>query len=223
MEADVLKPSFFSPSSQLIGCASRKKQFRPIRLRSEHFGKTQRGNGGFLKSGEKANMSRQTQLIHSSGQPPFNVFGPLVQFLIAPEQVSGAFAFMNSIVPSGVTIPLHSHRDPEVFFVIDGRLEVLQYGDHAHHWSTARSGEVIYIPGDVRHALRNTSPGPARVLLITTPNIYHFFRELGTLSKPDQPFTPPTTEDMQRLLALSAKHNYWLASPEENAAIGLVF
>jgi hypothetical protein len=93
-----------------------EKTIPAIRLRSEHFGKTQRRNRGLLKSGEKANMSRQTQLIHSSGQPSFNVFGPLVQFLIAPEQVSEAFAFMNSIVPSGLTVPLHSHRDPEVFF-----------------------------------------------------------------------------------------------------------
>jgi hypothetical protein len=85
MEADVLKPSFSSPSSQLIGCASRKKQFR--------------------RFGSEANI--------------------LVK-LNAAIAVSEAFAFMNSIVPSGVTIPLHSHQDPEVFFVIDGTLEVLQ-------------------------------------------------------------------------------------------------
>ncbi|MBV8830150.1 MAG: hypothetical protein JO108_13065 [Acidobacteriaceae bacterium] len=70
-------------------------------------------------------------------------------------------------------------------------------------------------------ALRNSSSKPATVLLATTPNIYEFFRELARPFEPDRPVGPPTPEDMQRLLTLSAKHNYWIASPEENAAIGL--
>lgn len=47
------------------------------------------------------------------------------------------------------------------------------------------------------------------------------FRELASPFEPDRPVGPPTPEDMQRLLTLSAKHNYWIASPEESAAIGL--
>jgi hypothetical protein len=68
----------------------------------------------------------QTQRIHSSGAPMFNVFGPLLEFLVTPAQTSGAFAVIRGIGPPGVAIPLHSHADPEVLFVLEGELEVVQ-------------------------------------------------------------------------------------------------
>jgi uncharacterized RmlC-like cupin family protein len=128
---------------------------------------------------------------------------------------------MRAIIAPGVVIPLHSHADPEVFFVLEGILELLQYDGASSRWLTASSGEVICIPGDVKHALRNTSSTPVTALLTTTPNIYSFFRELGKPFHPDQAAAPPTPEDMQSFLTLAAKHKYWLASPQENVAIGL--
>jgi hypothetical protein len=74
--------------------------------------------------------------------------------------------------------------------------------------------------GSTKHALRNASAGPAVIQLTTTVNIYIFFRELGKPFDPGKPPAPPTPEDMQRLRTLAAKHNYWMASPQENAAIG---
>ena len=41
----------------------------------------------------------QTNLIHSSEAPLFNVFGPLQQFLVAPAETGGAFGIMRAIVP----------------------------------------------------------------------------------------------------------------------------
>jgi hypothetical protein len=52
----------------------------------------------------------QTQLIRSSGVPMFNVFGPLLEFLVTPAQASGAFAVIRGIVPPGVAIPLHKRQ-----------------------------------------------------------------------------------------------------------------
>jgi hypothetical protein len=51
--------------------------------------------------------------------------------------------------------------------------------------------------------------------------MYRFFRELGKPFDPGQPAVLPTPEDPKRLRTLAAQHNYWMASPEENAAIGL--
>jgi len=166
-------------------------------------------------------MPTQTQVIHSSNEPLFDIFGPLLQFLVTPAQSSQAFALMRGMVPPGVAIPLPSHADPEVLFVLEGELNVLQYEGDSSHWVTTRPGEIVCIPGDVRHALRNTSPATVTLLLTTTPNIYRFFRELGKPFHPDQPLGPPTPQDMQRLRDLASQHNYWMASPEENAAIGL--
>jgi hypothetical protein len=59
------------------------------------------------------------------------------------------------------------------------------------------------------------------VLLATTPNVYNFFSELEKPFEPERPAGPPTPEDVRHLLAAAAKYNYWIASPQENAAIGL--
>lgn len=163
----------------------------------------------------------QTQLIHSSSEHSVKLFSTLVQFLVTPTQASEAFALMRGIVPPGVSIPLHSHSDPEVLVILEGELDVLQYEGDSSCWLTTSPGEIVCIPGDVRHALRNTSPTTVTLLLTTTPNIYRFFRELGKPFHTDQPLGPPTPQDMQRLLDLAAKHNYWMASPQENEAIGL--
>jgi uncharacterized RmlC-like cupin family protein len=128
---------------------------------------------------------------------------------------------MKAIVPPGAAIPLHSHPDPEALLLLEGSLNSLQYVDGSHRWLTATSGDVISVPPNVKHSFRNTSSQPAYTLLITTPNIYDFFRELGKTIDQDHPPALPTLEDMQRLLLLSQKYNYWMASPQENAAIGL--
>jgi|SRR6266404_2703691 len=80
---------------------------------------------------------------------------------------------------------------------------------------------TIRISGGEKHALHNSSRAPASVLLTTTPNMCRFFRELGKPFHPGQLVEPPTSEDLQRLRILAAQHNYWMASPQENAAIGL--
>jgi hypothetical protein len=52
--------------------------------------------------------------------------------------------------------------------------------------------------------------------------MYEFFRELGRPFNPKQKPCPPSQEDMQRLLALAAKYNYGIGSPEENEAVGVM-
>src|ERR1700719_4154957 len=124
---------------------------------------------------------------------------------------------MRGTVPSGVVIPLHSHADPEIFYVLNGSLEVFQ----AEGWQTVNAGEVVSIPGNVRHALRNTSPSPLTSIIVSRQKLYSFFRELARPFDPNTPPAPPTPEEMQRLFSVAEKYEYWLASPEENAAIGI--
>jgi quercetin dioxygenase-like cupin family protein len=166
-------------------------------------------------------VSSNTELVHSADAPLFNVFGPLQQFLVAPSDAAGAFGIMRAMVPPSIAIPLHSHADPEVFFIIEGRLEVLQYDGGAASWLTAAAGDVIYVPGGVKHAIRNSSPSRTTILLATTPNIYEFFRKLGKPYNPDELPGPPTEEDMRHLLVLAEKYGYWIGSPQDNEAIGL--
>jgi quercetin dioxygenase-like cupin family protein len=147
----------------------------------------------------------------------FIVLGVLLQFLSTPEQINDQISMMRGTVPSGVVIPLHSHADPEIFYVLNGSLEVFQ----AEGWQTVTAGEVVSIPGNVRHAVRNTSPSPITLITVSKQELYSFFRELARPFDPNRPPAPPTPEEMQQLFNVAEKYEYWLASRDENAAIGI--
>jgi quercetin dioxygenase-like cupin family protein len=147
----------------------------------------------------------------------FIVLGVLLQFLSTPEQINDQISVMRGTVPSGVVIPLHSHADPEIFYVLNGSLEVFQ----AEGWQTVTAAEVVSIPGNVRHAVRNTSPSPITLITVSKQELYSFFRELARPFDPNRPPAPPTPEEMQQLFSVAEKYEYWLASRDENAAIGI--
>jgi quercetin dioxygenase-like cupin family protein len=147
----------------------------------------------------------------------FIVLGVLLQFLSTPEQINDQISVMRGTVPSGVVIPLHSHADPEIFYVLNGSLEVFQ----AEGWQTVTAAEVVSIPGNVRHAVRNTSPSPITLITVSKQELYSFFRELARPFDPNRPPAPPTPEEMQQLFNVAEKYEYWLASRDENAAIGI--
>lgn len=152
----------------------------------------------------------------------FNVFGVLLNFLVTPAETGHEVSLFKGILPPGVVIPLHSHAEPEVFYVLEGSLEVYREGGQPQGgWSATQPGGVVAIPGNVKHALRNTSSTPTTVLLVTQDELYNFFRSIAKPFETGQMPAPPSPEDMQRLVAAAAKYHYWMGSPEENAMIGI--
>jgi quercetin dioxygenase-like cupin family protein len=69
-----------------------------------------------------------------------------------------------SVAPGG-TIPLHSHADPEVFYMLEGTLEFLQYDGDAYRWPAVKSGEVICVPSHAKHAIAIAPPRRPSFLL----------------------------------------------------------
>jgi quercetin dioxygenase-like cupin family protein len=169
------------------------------------------------------NIPSETKTGTSRGaeKQTFIVLGVLLQFLSTPEQINDQISVMGGTVPPGVVIPLHSHADPEIFYVLNGSLEVFQAEGPSAGWQTVNAGEVVSIPGDVRHALRNTSSSPMTSITVSKQELYNFFRELARPFDPNISPAPPTSEEMQQLFSVAEKYEYWLASPEENAAIGI--
>src|ERR1700735_5804076 len=98
----------------------------------------------------------KTGTSSKSEQQTFIVLGVLLQFLSTPEQINDQISVMRGTVPSGVVIPLHSHADPEIFYVLNGSIEIFQAGGQSAGWQIVTAGEVVSIPGNVRHALPNT-------------------------------------------------------------------
>jgi uncharacterized cupin superfamily protein len=124
-------------------------------------------------------------------------------------------------MPPGAIVPLHSHADVEIFYVLEGSLEAFQSREGTTRWTTVGAGNVVSIPGNIKHAWRNSSPSPARVVCVTTSRLYEFFQEVTKPLDPDQAATPPTPDEIQELFRAAARYGYWMGSPEENRAIGL--
>ncbi|BBZ37933.1 hypothetical protein MCNS_09960 [Mycobacterium conspicuum] len=124
---------------------------------------------------------------------------------------------MRASMPPGVTVPLHSHDDFEDFYILAGSYQILVEGDDGMEWRDAHAGEYVRVPGGAPHALRNVSEETAVDLIITTARVGDFFREVGRpVGSP-----PPTAQDMADFAATASRYGYWLATPEENAAVGI--
>jgi quercetin dioxygenase-like cupin family protein len=153
----------------------------------------------------------------------FEVFGPTVEFLTSPEEETEAgYWVMRGTIPAGVQVPLHSHSDAESFFTISGTVQVLTQKEDRFEWLDVKAGDFIQIPGGAKHAFRNTSSEPVVHLITTNPQLGRFFREIGKPALPGGTApAPPTPEELQHFVRVAAKYQYWMGSPEENAAVGI--
>jgi hypothetical protein len=52
--------------------------------------------------------------------------------------------------------------------------------------------------------------------------LYEFFHEVTKPIDPDQAATLPIPEGTKEVFRAAARYGYWMGSPEENAAIGLL-
>jgi quercetin dioxygenase-like cupin family protein len=68
----------------------------------------------------------KTGTSNRAEEQTFIVLGVLLQFLSTPEQINDQISVMRGTLLSGVQIPLHSHADPEIFYVLNGSIEVFQ-------------------------------------------------------------------------------------------------
>ena len=147
--------------------------------------------------------------------------GTLVEFLASPDETGAEICLIRGAIPPGVAVPLHSHPDVELFYVLEGSVEAYQSRDGAQGWAGVGAGDVVTIPGNTKHAWRNRSALPATMLIVTTSKMYEFFVEVTKPFDPDQSVTLPTPEEIQKLFEAAARYGYWMGSSAENAAIGL--
>jgi quercetin dioxygenase-like cupin family protein len=156
--------------------------------------------------------------MESHGQV-LDVFGPTVEFLRRPSSKGGGLCVLRGVIPPGITIPLHSHEDPEDFYLLAGTHQVLTQQTGGLQWVDVRAGDYVSIPPGTMHAHRNVSAQPAIDLLITTPKLGRFFEEIG---RPvSSVLGPPSPEDVERFVATSIAYGYVLGTPDQNVAVGI--
>jgi hypothetical protein len=128
---------------------------------------------------------------------------------------------MRAGLPPRAVIPLHSHHDAEIFYVLEGAMDVYQDDRISSGWQTASAGEVVTIAGGVKHALRNPDSTLVRMVSVSERQLYCFFRELAEPIDRNATLSAPTPEAVQKLFEVAARYEYWIGSPSENAAIGI--
>jgi quercetin dioxygenase-like cupin family protein len=123
------------------------------------------------------------------------------------------YCVIRGTIPAGGIVPLHRHDDPESFFVLSGEGQVLAQTESGMEWRTTRIGDFIDTCG-AKHAWRNQSKSPVELLIVTTPKLGRFLRELSDLVRSG-------TYSLEELSNLSDAYGYWAASPQENTEVGI--
>ena len=67
---------------------------------------------------------------------------------------------MRGTIPAGVSIPMHSHADPETFVMMSGTVEGLIDRNSGFEWVGIHPGEIFHVPGNAKHAWRNPGKAP---------------------------------------------------------------
>jgi quercetin dioxygenase-like cupin family protein len=137
---------------------------------------------------------------------------PVNEYLTDVSGHEEDYCVMRCTLPAGAVVPMHSHADRETFYVLSGKLDALR----EDRWEELKPGDVFDVRDGARHAWRNSSQAAAIMICVTTNRIGRFLQDISV------PAGDPSPRDHhQRFLELVRAHGYWLASPEENAAIGL--
>jgi quercetin dioxygenase-like cupin family protein len=149
-----------------------------------------------------------------------DVLGVAVEFLTEPSARTATYCVIKGTIPAGLAVPLHSHRDDESFFVVSGEDEVLWEDEYGQlEWHRVAPGDFVHIRGGTKHAHRNRSPTAVVELITTSTQIGRFFQEAG------RPLglagAPPTEGELQEFMELAERYGHWLATPAENAAVGI--
>jgi quercetin dioxygenase-like cupin family protein len=154
----------------------------------------------------------------ASERAVLDALGPKIEPLTSMEEKS--YCVLKGTIPPGVSVPLHSHGDAESFYVLSGEAQVLVQSEDGLDWQTLKPGDFVQIPGDAKHAWRNISDQPMEALITTTPKLGNALREMSEPAHGrDQ--GSPGPEAMERLAEITERYGYWMASPSENAELGI--
>jgi mannose-6-phosphate isomerase-like protein (cupin superfamily) len=97
---------------------------------------------------------------------PYHWLGTLTLTKVSGASTAGHLDIVDHRIPPGYAPPRHLHqRSDEVFFLIDGHLDVTCGDDQ---WQ-AGPGSLVFLPRGVPHGFTNSGDGAARTLLINAP------------------------------------------------------
>ena len=120
-------------------------------------------------------------------------------------ETGGSFSLWEAVVPPGKGAPPHTHtREDEAFYVLSGEL-IIEFDSAPHR---VAPGGFFFGARNRRHAIRNVSDQPARVMILSAPScgLDQMFAELAAA-------TAAGTSGIEKLAAITAKYGVILEPP----------
>lgn len=144
--------------------------------------------------------------------PTVSVVGDVYAMLARAEDTGGALTVLHAFVPPGGGPPPHVHlRDDESFFVIEGSIDLAL----GRETKRVGPGSFAFVPRGLRHAFKNNSGAPARMLIWTAPGgLDRLFTEVGVaLPRGSTTPAPVTDEAIARLVRACPDHGIEIEPP----------
>jgi quercetin dioxygenase-like cupin family protein len=140
------------------------------------------------------------------------VVGDVYRFLATGQDTNGKYAMWEAIVPPGGGPPPHVHsREEEGFYILEGEI-TLHVGDER---IVAPAGMFANMQVGTPHSFKNESDKPARMLISVAPaGLEEMFFEFGVpLPEGSTAALPPTTEEIEKLLAIAPRYGIEIKLP----------
>ena len=148
-------------------------------------------------------LSRETSEMHA-------LLDGVSAIRISGEKTSGTLGIIEQLLPRGMAAPLHVQpNEDEAYYVLEG--EMALYVDGVH--SSAKSGDVAFVPRGVPHAFQVRSERVHFLALSIPAGHERFFRLVG---EPVGSFSLEHGREIpnaERLAAVAAEAGFQILGP----------
>jgi len=143
-------------------------------------------------------------------QPVVTIGGLQIRYLMDGTVTGAGLGMFELLVPPGARVPpAHSHRDnEEIVYVLEGTLRYTVDDE----MRDLKPGERMYTPRGSVHAFSNPHDGPARALIILTPDIgVQYFRDIAEV------VGAPGGPNPAKMAAVMTRYGLVMAPPKATA------
>src|SRR5918911_5212474 len=135
--------------------------------------------------------------LPENGGRAFAILGNSISFKAEPEDTDDALFLFEHRMPPTLSVPAHTERNYEAFYVLEGTLEVEADGEIYR----LGPGEFLSLRPGVVHSLHNPGSGIMRTLTLVSPGSQHarfFTTTHEPIDDPDNPPAPVEGSDFER-------------------------
>jgi len=160
--------------------------------------------------------TRQLAVSLPDKRPNYAVGSDTYAIVLTGEDTTGKYAFIDMHVPPGGGPMPHAHEFEEMFYVVEGEVEVFCHDAR----TTAGASAAVNIPGWAPHTFKNLGSVPARLLsVVAAAGLEREFAEIGkpvaTRVTPPPPASPEEKEEMKKKMPEIAKRYHARVLPPD--------